>query len=189
MRYLFLIASPRSNGNSETLARIAARGLPADATHTFLNLRDFPLPAFEDLRHVPPINPAFPASGGYQTPTAHSLTLLEATLEATDLVFVAPVHWYSMPTLLKRYLDEWSYWLRIPNGTFKAQMSQKRYWAISSSSSGSEAEAEPLFGALELSAAYFGQKLSKRLLGRGSKPDDVLGDAAVLRSAQSFFVD
>ncbi len=187
MNYLFLLASPRANGNSETLARIAAQSL-SNQTQQWLALRDYPLEPFADLRHVAPINPDFPLSGGYGQPTGHSKALLETTLAATDIVFVAPVHWYSVPTLLKRYLDEWSAWLRIPDGTFKAQMSQKRYWAISTSTGANISEAEPLFSTLELSAKYFGCSLEKRLLGIGGKPDSVLLDAETLKAAKQFFM-
>jgi multimeric flavodoxin WrbA len=185
--YLFLIASPRADGNAETLARVAAESLPDGAQQTWLPLRDYPLEPFNDLRHVAPINPEFPLSGGYGMPEHHSLSLLEATINATDLVFVAPLYWYSMPTLLKRYLDEWSAWLRIPNLDFKASMAQKRYWAISVSGAGIMEQAEPLFAALDYCAKYFGARLERRLLGRGSKPGDVLNDPTTAQRAKQFF--
>jgi hypothetical protein len=84
-------------------------------------------------------------------------------------------------------LDEWSAWMRIPNLDFKRPMSQKRYWAISVSGAGTIEQAEPLFGALEFSAKFFGAKLEKRLLGRGSKPGDVLTYPDTLEAARDFF--
>jgi NAD(P)H-dependent FMN reductase len=187
MRVLFLVSSPREDSNSQALAQVAAQSLPSHAQAVWLHLREYPLEPFLDLRHVVPINPDFPLSGGYSAATGNAQRLLEETLSATHLVFVAPVHWYSVPTLLKRYLDEWSAWLRIPNLGFKAQMGQKRYFAIAVSSAGSPEEAEPLFATLELSARYFGASLERRLLGRGSKPNDVLADTVTLEAAKVFF--
>jgi putative NADPH-quinone reductase len=184
---LFLIASPRANGNAETLARVASESLPSNAKQTWLALRDYNLEPFQDLRHVAPINPEYPLAGGYGEAEGHSKFLLEQTLEATDIVFVAPLYWYSMPALLKRYLDEWSAWMRIPNLDFKGSMARKHYWAISVSGAGTMEQAEPLFAALEFSARFFGAKLEKRLLGRGSKPSDVLSYPETLEAARVFF--
>ncbi len=185
--FLFLIASPRASGNAETLARVAAESLPSDAQQTWLALRDYPLEPFHDLRHVAPLNPEFPLSGGYGNVKGHAKFLLERTLTATDIVFVTPLYWYSMPTPLKRYLDEWSAWLRIPNLNFKDSMKHKRYWAVSVSGAGLMEQAEPLFAALDFSAKFFGAKLEKRLLGRGSKPGDVLANFETLEAARAFF--
>jgi NAD(P)H-dependent FMN reductase len=187
MKVLFLVASPRVGGNSERLAQAAAQSLPAHAEQVWLHLSQHPLEPFLDLRHVPPINPEFPLAGGYRPATGNAQILLEATLSATHLVFVAPLYWYSVPSSLKRYLDEWSAWLRIPNLDFKGNMAQKKYYAISVSGAGAPEPAEPLFATLDFSAQYFGAKLEKRLLGRGSKPDDVLSYPATLEAAKVFF--
>lgn len=183
-KFLFLIASARENGNTELLARHAAKGLREGSTQVWLRLTDLPLPAFEDIRH---------SLGVYPEPVGHARTLLQATLQATDIVFVAPVYWYSLPASAKRYLDEWSAWLRVPelDGQkleFKARMAHKTFWAISASSGDAE-HARALFLTLEYSAAYFGARWGGRLLGNGSKPGEVLGDAPALEAASILFLE
>src|SRR3989442_10837921 len=81
------------------LARRAAAALPAGTAQTWHHLSRMQLPMFVDQRHT---------SGQYDAPAGDMKTLLDATLAATDIVFVAPVYWYSIPAPLKIYLDHWS---------------------------------------------------------------------------------
>ena len=78
-----------------------------------------PLPLFEDIRHGP-------GNGAYEMPNGAAKVLLDATLAASDLVFVAPVYWYALQTAAKLYLDHWSGWMRVPGVDFKARMAAKR---------------------------------------------------------------
>lgn len=175
--YLFLVASARANGNTEQLARVAAETLPAEAQQTWLNLRDYPLPTLEDLRHT---------TGEYPLPAGHARTLLDATLSATDIVFVSPVYWYSVSAPLKRYLDEWSAWLRVPGLNFRAQMGGKRFWVIANST-GTAEQAEPMFGTLRLCANFCGAQVAGTLLGNGSKPGETVQKPEALAAAKAFF--
>ena len=52
--------------------------------------------------------------------------LLDATLAATDLVFVAPVYWYSLPAAAKLYLDYWSAWLRFTSSVAETASLRQR---------------------------------------------------------------
>ena len=72
----------------------AARGAelsPRSHEQRWLRLADLPLDPFVDIRHE--------GDGTYPAPRGHARTLLDATLEATDLVFVVPVYWYGLPAL------------------------------------------------------------------------------------------
>ena len=175
-RFLLLLGSTRRSGNSELLARHAARLLPPETEQQWLFLADFDLPPFVDLRH----------DEGYPAPTGPAQILLEATLWATDLVLVTPLYWYTLPVPAKRYLDYWSAWLRTPGLEFKARMRGKTFWAIVASS-GSPEEARPLRETLHLSATYMGMHWGGYLLGNGSRPGDVLRDETALRAADGFF--
>jgi NAD(P)H-dependent FMN reductase len=180
--FLFLIASAREGGNSELLARRAAETLPEDVSQTWLRLDDLSLPPFQDIRH---------SVGVYPEPVGHARTLLEATLACTDLVFVAPLYWYGLPASAKRYLDEWSAWMRVPEFQgeklgFKARMQDKTMWAVAASSGDLE-EATPLFRTLQLSAEYMHMRWGGFVLGNGSKPGDVLNDAPALEAATGLF--
>jgi hypothetical protein len=66
-------------------------------------LADYPLPPFEDRRHP---------QADFPPPRGAELELLTATLEASDIVTAAPVHWYSLPAGAKLYLDARTAWLR-----------------------------------------------------------------------------
>ncbi|MFJ7273324.1 flavodoxin family protein [Kitasatospora sp. NPDC098663] len=177
--FLFLDASSRAGGNSEQLARLAVEAsLPAGSEQRWLRLSEHPLPPFEDLRHV--------EGGRYPEPVGHERTLLDATLAATDLVFVAPLYWYSLPTSAKLYLDHWSSWLRQPGADFRARMRGGTIWGVTALATEDD-KAEPLIGTLRLTAEYMGMRWGGALLGNGTRPGDVLRDERALIAAKSFF--
>jgi multimeric flavodoxin WrbA len=113
--------------------------------------------------------------------------LLDATLTATDLVFVAPVYWYGLPADAKLYLDHWSGWMRIPELNFRAQMAGKTMCAISVFSGDDTAEAAPLFECLRRSADYMKMGWGGEVLGQGNRPGDVLTDHRSLAAARQLF--
>jgi len=180
-RALFVVASARRSGNSETLARRAEAGLPGGTAREWIHLQDVPLPPFVDHRHVP-------GSGGtFPQPSGNEALLLDATLAATDLVFVAPVYWYGLPASAKLYLDYWTAWMRVPGRDFRARMAGKTVWVIGALSDEDPAVAEPLLQTLRLSARYLAMRWGGHLFGYGSRPGDVLTDAAALAAADVFF--
>lgn len=124
-RFLFILGSHRSNGNTELLSREAARQLPADVEQQWISLAEHPLPDFDDLRHGAG-DPSRPEEGN------HAL-LLDATLAATDIVIVSPVYWYSLSSHTKRYLDGWTSWMYIPGLGFRAAMAGRTLWGVTTS--------------------------------------------------------
>jgi len=179
-RVLFLLASARSDGNAELLARQAASTLPTRTEQTWIRLADVSLGRFTDTRHV--------GDGAYPAPSASGGNLLDATLAATDVVFVAPVYWYSLPADAKLYLDHWSGWIRIPGLDFRARMAGKTMWAISVFSSDDAAEATPLFECLRRSADYMKMGWGGEVLGQGNRPGDVLADHRSVAAARQLFI-
>lgn len=180
-QFLFLNASTREPGqvgNTETLARRAAAALPASTGQTWLTLATMEVPLFVDRRHT---------SGEYPLPEGDARVLLEATLAATDLVLVSPVYWFSVPSTLKHYLDQWSAWMRVPGLHFKERMAGKRLWVVSTS--GDRAKAQPMFDSYRLCAEFLGMEWRTPLWGKGGAPGAVHQDAAALRAAESFFLD
>ncbi|MFF3940769.1 flavodoxin family protein [Streptomyces phaeofaciens] len=177
-RFLFLLGSSRSEGNSELLARRAAEQLPAEVEQEWISLTEHPLPEFADLRHdTDHVRPTGGDAG----------LLLDATLAATDLVIVSPLYWYSVSAPTKRYLDHWSGWLRTPDIRFRDTMAGRTLWGVTALAHEEFEVADPLYGTLHHTAAYMRMRFGGVLLGNGSKPGDVLADTAALAQAKTFF--
>ena len=181
--FLFLVASTRQSpadgghvGNTEWLAQQAAAALPAAAAQTWQHLSRMALPPFVDQRHT---------TGQYAAPTGEMKTLLDATMAATDIVFVAPVYWYSLPALLKTYLDHWSAWMRVPGLPFKDEMAKKTLWLITTS--GDRTKAQPMVDSVRLCAQFMGMAYGGELWGKGGPPAAVQADAAAVAQAAGFF--
>jgi len=177
--FTFIISSARRNGNTEILARGAAEHLPKDYEQLWLNLTDLPLPPFEDIRH---------SIGVYPQPTGNERILFDATLAATDLVFVVPLYWYSVPTSAKHYLDYWSAWLRVPGADFRKRMAGKVLWGVCALSEEDQRRADPLISMLANTADYLKMEFGGVLLGYGSRPGDVLSDSGAFTRAKTFFL-
>jgi multimeric flavodoxin WrbA len=178
--FLFVVASTRVSGNSETLARRAARALPADATQRWLRLVEHPLPPFADTRHTT----------GYATPDGNARLLADATLAATDLVVVTPVNWYSVSWPAKLYLDHWSAWMRAPELAFKATLAGKSMWAIVvDSDDEGGGSAEPVVDVLRRTAEYMAMRWRGALVGHANRPGEIERDVAALAAADSYFVE
>jgi multimeric flavodoxin WrbA len=180
MQFTFLNASVRDPaqcpGNTETLARAAASTLPPQVSQHWLRLADMQLAPFVDQRH---------SVGEYPAPTGDLATLAQATLAATDLVFVSPVYWYSLPAPLKLYLDHWSAWMRVPAMDFKARMAAKTLWLITTS--GDRAKAQPMIDSVQLCAQFLSMRWGGVLWAKGGAPGAVAGDAAALAAAAQWW--
>jgi len=179
--FLFLLASSRPDGNTEQLARAAAAALPPEAGRRWISLRDLPLEPFRDVRHDD--DPHYPLPQGSER------ILLDATLQATDLVVASPLYWYSVSAHAKLYLDHWSRWLRVPDVDFRARMHGRTLWAVTAYSSGDPAHVEPLLGTLRLCADYLGMHWGGELLAAANRPGDVAADPVTLARAARFFSD
>ncbi|MBV1947666.1 flavodoxin family protein [Streptomyces sp. BV129] len=178
-RFLFVLGSARTQGNTEFLARAAAEQLPEGVEQEWVRLAGLPLPEAEDLRHDSDhVRPAADTPAGM---------LLDATLAATDVVIASPLYWYSVSSLTKRYLDHWSGWLRIPGAGFKDAMAGRTLWGVTALADRDPSVAEPLVGTLNNSAAYLKMRFGGVLLGNGSGPGDVRGDTEALARAKTFF--
>lgn len=178
-RFLFLLTSSRRGGNSEALARRAASALGGNIEKRWVRLLDPQLPAFIDIRHE--------GDGTYPRPDAASEEILEATLNATDIVFVSPLYWYGLPALAKHYLDHWSGWMRVPGVNFVDRMAGKHLWAVTALSDEDYSVADPLVGTLKLTAGYMHMHWAGVLFGFGNRPDEVLSDQDALSKAATFF--
>jgi multimeric flavodoxin WrbA len=176
--FLFLLTSGRADGNAEILAHRAANSLPQQTKQTWLDVGTMQLPIFADTRHSTGIHPR---------PEGDLKILFEATLAATDLVFVIPVYWYGVPAQAKLYLDHWTHWLRLENVNFRSVMSHKTFWAISVLSDREARLAEPTIGTIRLTAEYLKAPWGGSVLGFGNRPGDILHDRLALEDAEKLF--
>ncbi|MGW2823320.1 flavodoxin family protein [Streptomyces sp. NPDC001443] len=187
-RFLFVLGSSRTEGNTELLARRAAEQLPADVEQEWISLLERPLPEFEDRRYSGgrprPDADAAPADAG--TPD-NAAALLDATLAATDIVIASPLYWYTVSGPTKRYLDHWTGWLRTPGIDFRATLAGRTLWGVTALADHEPAVADPLIGTLNNTAAYLKMRFGGVLLGNGSDRGDVLKDTAALTRAKTFF--
>jgi multimeric flavodoxin WrbA len=178
--YLFLMSSTREagqTGNTEWLAKQAAAALPPGTVETWLHLANMQIPAFVDQRHT---------VGEYPRPHGDMKTLLDATLAATDIVFVSPVYWYSLPTPLKAYVDHWSAWMRVPDVPFKESMAKKTLRLITTS--GDRAKAQPMIDSVHLCAQFLSMGWGGELWGKGGPPNAVQADEQAVVAARTFLV-
>ena len=176
---LFVLGSARYGGNTEHLARHAARSLPDSVKQNWIHLLDHRLPLFEDIRHH--------ESRRYSLASESEKVLLDATLAATDIVIASPVYWYSISAATKLYFDHWSGWMRLEGIDFKQRMASKTLWGIAALSDDDWSGAQPLIDTLKLSADYMHMKWGGVLLGYGNRPGDVMNHADSLERAATFF--
>jgi multimeric flavodoxin WrbA len=176
---VFILGSARHNGNTEHLARYAARTLHESVKQNWVHLLDHKLPLFEDIRHH--------ETRKYSVESESERTLLEATMSATDIVIASPVYWYSVSAATKLYLDYWSGWMRVEGVDFKTRMASKTLWGISAFSDEDWSGAQPLIDTLRLSAEYMKMTWGGVLLGYGNRPGDVMQHEPSLERAAKFF--
>ncbi|MFB7100326.1 flavodoxin family protein [Streptomyces hydrogenans] len=175
--FLFVLGSSRPGGNSEILAREAAAHLPAGVPRRWIDLNQLDLPDFRDGRH----------DTGDREPGKDEELLREATLEATDLVVVSPLYWYSVSAQTKRYLDHWSGWLNAPHSDFKERMAGGTLWGVTALGHDEHEVADGLTTTLHHSAAYLRMHFGGVLLGTANRPGRIHADERALTRARTFF--
>jgi multimeric flavodoxin WrbA len=177
--FLFILGSARPNGNTELLARLAAKSIAEDAEQVWLSLLHDPLPLFEDIRHH--------ETRKYSVANATEQMYLDATIASTDIVIASPVYWYSLSASAKLYLDHWSAWMRLPDLNLRQQMKGKTLWGVTGLSDEGLLGVQPLIETLRLSANYMDMHFGGVLLGYGNRPGDILNDPPSIERAEKFF--
>ncbi|MET9295946.1 NAD(P)H-dependent oxidoreductase [Streptomyces sp. NPDC003077] len=175
--FLFVLGSSRPEGNTEILARAAAEQLPAGISQRWVDLNQLPLPDFQDGRHETETWPA----------VENEETLRQATVEATDVVLVSPLYWYTLSAQTKRYLDYWSGWLTEPGSDFKQRMAGRTLWGVTVMADRDDAVGDGLVTTLNNTAAYMRMRFGGVLFGNGSRPGQVRNDERAMVRAKTFF--
>ena len=117
-------------------------------------------------------------------PEGELKTLRDASLGATDIVFVSPVYWYSIPSPMKTYIDHWSAWLRVPGLDFKKRMADKTLRVITTS--GNREQAQPMIDSYALCAQFCSMRWLGALWGKGGPPKAIENDAQAIAAARTF---
>lgn len=177
--FLFVLGSARINGNTELLARHAAKSLSQATGTNWLRLIDHALPLFEDIRHH--------ETRKYAINSDNEQKLLDATLSCTDLVIASPVYWYNVSAATKLYIDHWSSWSRLEGVEFRSRMAGKSLWGVASLSDEDVSGAQPLVDCLRMTAEYMKMPWGGALIGYGNRPADVLSHEASMARAAAFF--
>ncbi|MFB7447379.1 flavodoxin family protein [Streptomyces sp. NPDC056194] len=175
--FLFVLGSSRADGNSETLARAAAAHLPADVPQRWVDLNRLALPDFQDGRH----------EDADRRAEGDEELLRRATVDATDIVIVSPLYWYSLSAQTKRYLDYWSGWLNVPGSDFKERMEGGTLWGVTAMAHDEHEVADGLVTSLSHSAAYLRMRFGGVLTGTASRPGRIHADAHAMTRARTFF--
>lgn len=158
--FLFLTASARRGGNSERLARHAAQGLAHPCV--WVDLAALTLPPFADTRPLPPA-----------APSGDLALVLDAMLQASDIILVAPVYWYALPAPAKLVLDHWSGFLDLPDLGFVPRMATKTLWLITARADPDPGVAAPVEAAMSRTAHWLGMAWGGALHGIGDTPGEV----------------
>ena len=108
----------RSNGNVETLTKLATQGLMIEEIY----LKDCVIQPIIDKRHV---------AEGFTDVSDDYNAVIDRILSHDILIFSTPIYWYSMTGAMKNFIDRWSQTLRDPNyPDFKALMSSKKHMLL-----------------------------------------------------------
>lgn len=176
--FLFLLGSARKDGNTDLLARRAASALPEDTRQRWVHLEDTVLPRFEDHRHT---------ASEIPQPTGVEKELLDATLEATDVVLATPLYWYNVSGSTKVLLDYWAGWLKVPGLDFRDQMNGKTLWFVVALGDTDPSVTDSVVTTLQMTAEYLGMTWGGILTGYGSAPGQILDDAQAMEAADAYF--
>lgn len=170
MSILVIYGSSRKDGNSETLARTALKGVP----HTEVHLMEKNILPIEDKRHDP---------AGFRPLGDDYDEVIQAVREHDTLVFVTPLYWYGMSGLMKNFVDRWSQSLRSPHFDFKAEMAHKQAYVVITGGDNPRLKALPLVQQFQYIFGFMGMSFAGYLIGQANAPGDIEHDARALFEA------
>jgi multimeric flavodoxin WrbA len=180
LRVAVLISSHRRDGNTEQLANLALENLPIAATIDRIRLLDYRFERFPDVRHAGRVLPDF--GDDYDA-------VLDRVLAADLILFAAPVYWYSVPGVLKDFLDRFNGAMLDPQRAFKERMRGKIAYLVTMVADEDRRVALPTVESLRLTAAYLHMAWGGSVVGYGSRPGDVLRDAESVAEAKDLFAN
>lgn len=161
----------RSNGNVETLTKLATQGLMIEEIY----LKDCVIQPIIDKRH---------AAEGFTDVSDDYNAVIDSILPHDILIFSTPIYWYSMTGAMKNFIDRWSQTLRDPNyPDFKALMSSKKAYVIAVGGDEPYIKGLPMIQQFQHIFDFVGITFEGYILGEGNKPGEILQDLKALSAA------
>lgn len=172
MRIAVLQGSTRDGGNTEQLTKVLMEGVP----YTEILLREKRILPIHDQRHM---------EGGFDSVEDDYDEVIRQVLEHDVIVFASPVYWYSISGLLKNFMDRWSQSLRDSRYNFKELMARKTAYAVIVGGDDPRIKALPLIQQLKYSFEFIGLPFAGYVIGKASKPGDIIQDTRAIREAET----
>lgn len=171
MSITVLLGSSRSEGNSEQLTQKVLAGIDA----AWIKLNEKTIRPIVDQRHDP--QGFAPVNDEYES-------VISQVLVSDTLIFSTPLYWYGMSGLMKNFIDRWSQSLRDTRYEFRDQMRGKKCYLVVTGGSEVYVKALPMVQQFNLICEFMGMEFTGYLIGKGTKPGEVLQDQRAIFSAE-----
>lgn len=172
MKIAVIYGGTRANGNTETLAEQALKGLKAER----IFLKDYTIRPIEDLRHSPE---------GFHDVGDDYNVVIDRVLEHDILLFATPIYWYGMSGYMKNFVDRWTQTLRdAERPGFRERMKNKTAYVVAVGGDQPLLKGLPLVLQFQHIFDFFGTRYGGYILGEGNRPGAVLNDREALRKAE-----
>jgi multimeric flavodoxin WrbA len=171
MNIVLLQGSSRNNGNTETLSRLIVK----DMDYKQITLRDFTIRPITDQRHD---------EQGFQSVDDDYDSIILEVLKADIIIFATPLYWYGMSGHMKNFVDRWSQSLRDTRISFKEELSKKKGMVVICGGDQPKVKGLPLVQQFQFIFDFIGMKFEDYVIGKGSKPGEVLYDEEAVCKAR-----
>ncbi len=171
MSILVLQGSTREEGNTEQLTKLVLEGIE----HKEILLRNKVIKPIQDQRH---------REGGFDPVDDDYDDVIREVLQHDTLLFATPVYWYSVSGIMKNFIDRWSQSLRDARFDFKSLMAQKKAYVLVVGGDNPRMKTMPLVQQLKYTFDYVGMNLEGYIIGKASKPGELLNDKRAIREAE-----
>ncbi|UHA75868.1 flavodoxin family protein [Paenibacillus sp. 481] len=173
---MFIVqGSARDGGNTEQLTAIVTEGIES----TTVQLRDKRLEPIVDQRHDP---------NGFSPIDDDMNQLVREMMEHDAIVFATPLYWYGMSGHMKTFIDRWSQCLRDDSLQFKERMKGKKAYVVIVGGPQAKMNGLALVQQFRHIFDFMGMQFEGWIIGRGSKPGDILEDTQTLAEARALNV-
>jgi multimeric flavodoxin WrbA len=172
MSIVLLQGSSREDGNTEILSQLIVK----DVLYTEIKLRDLNIRPITDQRHD---------KEGFESVDDDYNSVIDKVLEANLIIFATPLYWYGMSGHMKNFVDRWSQSLRDKRLSFKEVMSKKAGIVVICGGDYPKIKGLPLVQQFSYIFDFMGMEFDDYIIGKGSKPGDVLQDHEALAKAGS----